>query len=98
MTVLQIEHAVTDYDVWAAAFDTFEERRRQGGVRGARVLRPVDDERYVVVDLDFDDAEDAGRFLGFLTNEVWATPERSPALAGRPVTRILEPAEVGGRR
>lgn len=90
MTTLHIEHPVTDFEVWAGAFAGFEEHRRRAGVRHARVLRPVDDERYVVIDLDFDGPEQAEQFLGFLTSQVWSAPARSPGLAGMPMTRLLE--------
>jgi hypothetical protein len=90
MNTLQIEHRITDYATWRAAFDGFAAARAGAGVRGHRVLRPVDDQHYVVVELDFDEAESAGRFLGFLRAVVWASPENSPALEGAPQTRILE--------
>jgi hypothetical protein len=98
MVILHIEHPISDFTVWAAAFTGFADRRRQSGVRGERVSRPIDDEHYVVIDLDFDSADQASRFLEFLRSEVWANPQRSPALAGSPSTRILEavnPAPAG---
>jgi hypothetical protein len=91
MITLQIEHPVTDLPTWRAAFDRFAEARRQGGVRAERVGHPADDERYVVVDLDFPTREQAERFLTFLRTTVWASHESSPALAGTPTTRLLEP-------
>jgi hypothetical protein len=54
------------------------------------VRRPVDDPRYVVVDLDFETNEEAEAFLRFLKNQVWSIPENAPALAGSPQTMILE--------
>ncbi|MEY2445405.1 MAG: hypothetical protein QOE00_1985 [Ilumatobacteraceae bacterium] len=95
MTTLHIEHPITDFSVWSAAFDRFAEARRQAGVRAQRVQRPVDDDRYVMIDLDFDDIAAAQRFLSFLQANVWAAPESSPGLAGTPVTRFLEPAPEG---
>lgn len=95
MPTLHIEHAITDLSTWTAAFDRFADARRHAGVRAERVRCPVDDERYVVVDLDFDTADEAEAFLAFLTNQVWAVPENSPGLAGRPVTRMLEAVIVG---
>ena len=92
MVVLHIEHPVSDFATWQKAFSSFAGRRRQGGVTAERVCRPVDDERYVVIDLDFDTAEQADRFRQFLTSQIWANPENSPALAGRPSTRILNVA------
>lgn len=96
MPTLHIEHAIVDFGLWKAAFDRFEEVRKQSGVLGARVQRPVDDERYVVIDLDFATTEEAQRFLDFLTTKVWSSAEQAPALIGTPETRILEPAETMG--
>ncbi len=95
MTTLHIEHPITDYDTWKGAFDRFADVRRDAGVLAHRIHRPVDDERYVVIDLDFDEAGQAERFLGFLEARVWAVPESSPALAGAPRTRLLESLERG---
>jgi hypothetical protein len=91
MPTLHIEHPVTDLATWKAAFDRFAERRRLAGVCAERLGRPVDDDRYVLVDLDFPTREQAESFLGFLETTVWASADLSPALAGTPRTRILEP-------
>ncbi len=91
MPTLHIEHSIVDFTVWRTAFDRFAEARANAGVRAHRVHRPVDDDRYVVIDLDFDTVEEATRFLAFLRERVWSTPENSPALAGEVHTRILEP-------
>jgi hypothetical protein len=92
MATLHIEHPVTDFDVWRAAFERFAPMRAQAGVVSAMVRRPVDDERYVVVDLDFPDAVHAGAFLEILRDRIWSTPANAPALVGEPRTSILEPA------
>lgn len=94
MNTLHIEHPVTDFDTWSTAFNRFEAIRRQAGVRAERISRPVDDPRYVVVDLDFDTSDAAHAFLQFLTTKVWTSKENAPALAGAPHTKILE--SVGG--
>jgi hypothetical protein len=91
MPTLQIEHPVTDLALWQTAFDRFAERRRQGGVSAERIRQPVDDDHYVVIDLDFPTRAQAEQFLGFLESTVWASRDSSPALAGAPRTRILEP-------
>ena len=96
-TTLHIEHSIVDFAVWQAAFDRFAEARAQAGVRAHRVQRPVDDPRYVVIDLDFDTAEEATRFLAFLRERVWSSPENSPALAGTVQARVLEPADQAAR-
>jgi hypothetical protein len=90
MITLRIEHPISDLPTWIAAFDRFADRRRQGGVRSERVQHPVDDDGYVLVDLDFATRERAQQFLDFLETTVWASREASPALAGTPRTRILE--------
>ena len=93
MATLHIEHAITDYGVWKSAFDRFEEMRRHSGVKHHRVLRPANDPAYIVVDLDFGTAEEAGEFLEFLRTKVWSSPQSAPALAGTPQTRILDLCE-----
>jgi hypothetical protein len=93
MPTLHIEHPITDFDLWKAAFDRFAEFRQQSGVRGHRVQRPSDDPNYVVIDLDFDTAGEAERFLDFLQTKVWASPDSAPALAGKPQAKILELVE-----
>lgn len=89
---LHIEHPISDFGVWSAAFERFAEIRERSGVRHERVQRPVDDPSYVVIDLDFDTTAEAANFLDFLQRKVWPSSERSPALAGTPQTRILEAA------
>jgi hypothetical protein len=88
---LHIEHPVTDFGTWQTAFDRFAEVREKSGVRGHRILRPVNDAHYVVVDLDFPTAGQAEMFLGFLRTTDWASAENAPALAGPPRARVLEP-------
>ena len=94
MHTLHIEHAISDFEVWTAAFGRFEEARRSAGVRGQHVRRPIDDDQYVVIDLDFDTAEEARAMLELLQTRVWASPAASPALVGSATTRILEAVEL----
>jgi hypothetical protein len=90
MATLHIEHPVTDFATWNAAFARFAGQREQAGVRQQRILQPVDDPAYVVVDLDFDTVAEAEKFLGFLQENVWGVTQNSPALIGAPQTRILQ--------
>ncbi len=90
MSTLHIEHAVTDFETWNTAFGRFAEFRKQSGVRQQRVQRPVDDPKYVVIDLDFDTTSDAQSFLGFLRANFWSSSDNAPALIGTPQTKILE--------
>jgi hypothetical protein len=83
MPTLHIEHAITDFATWKAAYDRFAPRRAEAGVLAERV------QQHIVVDLEFASSEAASRFLSFLETQVWSTPANSPALVGSPVTRIL---------
>jgi hypothetical protein len=94
MATLHIQHPVTDFDTWTAAFNRFADARRNAGVRAERIQRPVDDPKFVVIDLDFDSAGEAQSFRGFLTAQVWGNPENSPGLAGTPETLILEAVAI----
>lgn len=94
MATLRIEHPITDFGTWKAAFDRFAEAREKSGVRGHEILRPVDDAHYVVVDLHFQTVGEAEKFLSFLQTAVWASGQNAPALAGTPQTRILESADA----
>jgi hypothetical protein len=89
MATLRIEHPITDFGTWRTAFGRFDGARADGGVLAARIYRPIDDDTYVLVDLDFATADQAQQFEQFLRTRVWPTPDAAPALAGTPVTRIL---------
>jgi hypothetical protein len=90
MPTLNIEHAISDAATWRTAFGRFADIRRAAGVRAERIQQPVGDDRYVVIDLDFDTVEEAERFESYLRTTVWSSPANAPALAGTPRTRILE--------
>jgi hypothetical protein len=92
MATLHIEHPVTDFGTWKAAFDRFAELRERSGVCGHRIQQLVDDAHYVVVDLDFETPGEAEKFLDFLRAKVWVSSENAPALAGTPQAKILQPA------
>lgn len=63
---VQLEHAITNFDTWKAAFDRDPLDRKGSGVRRHRVLRPVDDPNYAehfgVVMIDSRDYDDPGWF------------------------------------
>ncbi len=95
MATLHIEHPISDLPTWLRAFSRFEEARRKAGVRAERVLQPIDDDKYIYVDLDFDYVEQAAAFQEFLETNVWTSREASPALAGTPRARVLADVEAG---
>ena len=90
MSTLRIEHAITDFETWHAAFGKFAARRVAGGVLAERILQPIEDPHYVLVDLDFASVEGAQGFQHFLETQVWADPASSPALDGSPRSRIVD--------
>lgn len=89
MATLHIEHAITDFASWKAAFDRFADRRKEAGVTAHRIHQPHDDAAYVILQLDFPSVEQAEAFRAFLESRVWSTPANSPALAGTPRARVL---------
>ena len=93
MSTLRIEHAISQYDTWKAAFDRDPAQRKQSGVRRYAIHRPVDDPDYVMIDLEFDDAAQAEAFLTKM-REVWRSATAAPALAGDPQTRIIDTVET----
>jgi hypothetical protein len=89
MATLHIEHPISDLQTWLDAFNGFEEARKKAGVRSQLIHRPVNDDKYIYVRLDFDSVEEAAAFKSFLEKTVWTSAETSPALAGTPTARIL---------
>jgi hypothetical protein len=92
MPTIQLEHAVKDFAMWKTAFDRDPIDRRGLGVRRHRILRPVDDPNYVVVELDFDTTEAAEACRAAL-GRLWSSRTAAPALMGSPQTRIVEAFE-----
>ena len=93
MTTLRLEHPISDFDLWKAAFDRDPIDRVGLGVRAHRIYRPVDDPAYIVVDLDLDTIADAEALRSSL-ERLWQSPAAAPALAGRPQRRIVETVET----
>jgi hypothetical protein len=89
VATLHIEHEITDLPTWLGAFNRFAEARKGAGVVAQRIHQPADDDRYIFVQLDFAQPEQAEAFKGFLETVIWKSPEASPALAGSPTARIL---------
>jgi hypothetical protein len=90
MATLRIEHAIHDYQTWQKAFDSFARARTRAGVRSFAVRQPVNDPKYLMLDLEFDTAGQAEAFAEFLHQRVWSSPTSSPALAGAAQTQILD--------
>ncbi len=91
MYILRIEHPIHDYDAWKKAFDDDPVGREKAGVRAYRVLRPVDDANYVVIDLEFDSTSRAEALLAAI-RVIWGRVEGRIML--NPKVRILETVEI----
>ena len=87
MYQLRIEHTVPDYNNWKRAFDSDPINRKKMGVRHYRILRPIDNPNYVIIDLDFDSAQNAEALLAAM-REVWKDVEGKIMM--NPQVRISE--------
>jgi len=94
MTILHVEHAISDFGVWKRAFDSDPVQRERSGVRRYQVFQPVDDPNYIMLDLEFDTSSEAESFRVALEG-LWGSGRAAPALVGRPQARILEQVESG---
>ncbi len=92
MIVLQIEHPVPSFAGWKQAFDSDPVDRKGSGVRRYRVMRPVDNQNYSMIELEFDTVADAEAMLGKL-RELWGRVEGT--VMTNPQTRIIEIVEAG---
>ena len=92
MPTLRIEHAVPDFTRWKQAFDSDPADRKGSGVLRYQVLRSVEDPNYVLIDLEFDSAENA---QGLLTKmrQIWSSGEGQRVMRN-PQARIVETVEA----
>lgn len=89
MTTVHIEHPISDFATWKAAFDRAAPMRSAQRVRAFEIYRPTDDPAYIVVRLELDNLADARAFIERL-EELWRNRDATPALRGNPQVRILE--------
>ncbi len=59
MITLRIEHEVVSFEGWKKAFDNDPIDRRKSGVKRYHIYQPVDDPKYVIIDLEFDNLTEA---------------------------------------
>lgn len=92
MYLLRIEHPVPNFEDWKATFDRDPINRAASEVTAFRISRPVDDDRYILVDLELPTqalAEDVQAKLQAL----WS---QASIVAGlTPKTRILQVSKDG---
>lgn len=94
MPALHIEHPISDLATWLGAFNKFTEARHEAGVTAQHIYQPIDDDHYILVQLDFQSEEAAEQFKHFLESVVWQSRELSPGLAGTPRARVLRQADA----
>ncbi len=92
ISIVRIEHAVAGFDAWKRAFESDPVGRQKSGVRRYRILRPKDDPNFVMVDLEFDNANDAENFRSGMQN-LWNSPEAQRVMQN-PQLRIVELVET----
>ena len=91
MYMLRIEHPVPNFDGWKQAFDSDPVGREKSGVRRYQISRAIDDRNYVVIDLEFDTAQQAEALLAAM-RVVWGRVEGT--IMTDPKTRIVEAVET----
>lgn len=91
MFILRIEHAISSFEGWKKAFDSDPVGREKMGVRRYRILRPRDEANYVMIDLEFDTAEQAEALLAAMRT-VWGRVEGKIMM--NPLARIVEVVET----
>jgi hypothetical protein len=89
--ILRIEHPVADYEGWKRAFESDPVGREKSGVRRYHILRPVDDPKYVMIDLEFDTVEEAEGLLAAM-RVVWGRVVGKVVMDPR--SRIVEAVET----
>ncbi len=90
MYILRIEHPITSYEGWKNAFDNDPAGRRKSGVLQYRVLRPVDDANFIMIDLEFNTASEAEALLADM-RVIWGRVEGKIMM--NPKARIVEIVE-----
>jgi hypothetical protein len=91
MYILRIEHPVPDYGNWKMAFDSDPVGRVKPGVRRYRILRPVDDQKFAMIDLEFDTVSQAEDLLAAMRT-VWGRVEGKIMMD--PKAKIVEAVET----
>lgn len=91
MIILQIEHAVPSFEGWKQAFDSDPVGRERSGVRRYRVLRPIDDPNFAIIELEFDTVAEAEGLLAAM-RVVWGRVQGS--IIESPQSRIVEIVET----
>jgi hypothetical protein len=90
MLVLQIEHLVPDFNGWKKTFDSDPLNRKQSGVRSYRIFRTVGNPNYIIIELEFDNLQEAEKMHESL-KQLWPRVEGKVIM--NPTSRIIETIE-----
>jgi hypothetical protein len=82
MYILQIEHEVFNFEGWKKAFENDPIDRKKAGVRHYNIFQQSDNPNYVVIDLEFDQLNEAENTLtalkslwGNITGKIMINPQ-----------------------
>lgn len=93
MFIIRIEHTVPDFESWKKeGFDNDPVDRKGSGVVRYRILRPVNDPKYVMIDLEFNSSIKAEAMLVKLKN-LWGNVKTRFDWVENPRTHIVEVIE-----
>jgi hypothetical protein len=76
MPIVRIEHSVPNFEGWKQVFDRDPADRKGSGVRRYQILRSSDDPNFVMIDLEFDDLNQAEAFLEKM-QRIWNGPGKA---------------------
>ena len=91
MATLRIQHSVPNFEGWKRVFDSDPADRKGSGVRRYSVSRSVDDQSLVMIDLEFDNVENARGLLSKM-ERIWAGSGKD--VMKNPVAWIVERVET----
>ena len=91
MATLRIQHSVPNFEGWKRMFDSDPADRKGSGVRRYSVSRSVDDQSMVMIDLEFDNVENARGLLSKM-ERIWAGSGKD--VMKNPVAWIVERVET----
>jgi ribosomal protein L35AE/L33A len=91
MYLVRIAHPVPSFEGWKRAFDNDPVGRQRAGVLAYRVMRPVDDPAYAMIDLEFDTQAEAEAMVRSL-RELWGRVEGRVMSDAR--VRVVETVEA----
>ena len=90
MFILQIEHEVFNFEGWKKAFENDPVNRKQAGVKCYSIFQRADNPNFVVIDLEFDNLNEAENMLTSL-KVLWG--HISGKMIMNPHSRILKLVE-----